>query len=268
MAEQETADAGGPSDGTRFVLQRLYTLLGRAEGRVRDAGASERHHDKARAIAAERLKAHPEDGERKRWLAVEHERIGDVLLRANRPGEAAKQYASAAALFTAVAASDPKNVDAQADLSRILYSQGLAAVRTGDPVAAAANFQGSLGIRKDRVNLDTETYARRDLMMSLARVGSHSEAVELAESVRAKLPKDPGALVDVANCYAVCSAVVPAAGADKEARERYVAKALEALGQALDAGYGDKVNLETEPDLDAIRDRAEFKALLDRVPEP
>jgi hypothetical protein len=49
---------------------------------------------------------------------------------------------------------------------------------------------------------------------------------------------------------------------------RYVARALAALQQALDAGYGGKVNLETEPDLDALRGRAEFRALVRRLPEP
>ena len=90
----------------------------------------------------------------------------------------------------------------------------------------------------------------------------------MAESVRTKLPKDPAALVDIAGCYAVCSADLSAAGAENDAHDRYVIKALESLKQAIDAGYGDKVNLETEPDLDGIRNQAEFKTLLNRAPEP
>jgi hypothetical protein len=125
-----------------------------------------------------------------------------------------------------------------------------------------------LAILSNRINLKFETYAQRDLMMSLAQVGRHREAAELAETVRTKLPKDPGALVDIACCYAVCSAVVPAAKPEKQTQERYVTKAFDALKQALDAGFGDKVNLETEPDLDAIRSQAEFKATVNRLPEP
>ena len=63
------------------------------------------------------------------------------------------------------------------------------------------------------------------MMMSLAQVGSHREAAELAEMVRTKLPKDPGALVDIACCYAVCSAAVPAGGVAKDVHEAYVTKA-------------------------------------------
>jgi hypothetical protein len=47
-----------------------------------------------------------------------------------------------------------------------------------------------------------------------------------------------------------------------------VAKVLAVLPEAFDAGYGDKVNLETEPDLDAIRSQVEFKTLVSRLPGP
>jgi tetratricopeptide (TPR) repeat protein len=266
MADQEKE--GPASDETRATLQRLYLLVGGAEGRLRDAKAREEYYAQALTIAQELLQAQPTDNGRKRGVAGTHERIGDSLLRTNQAAAAAKEYTAAARLYKEVADSDPKNVDAQADLARLLYSQGLAAERTGDKVAAASYFRGSLTIRSQRDHLKSETYAQRDLMMSLARVGSHREAAALAETVQAKLPKDPGALLDVACCYAVCSTAVPADGAEKEIHARYVAKALAALGQALDAGYGEKVNLETEPDLDAVRSRAEFQALVSRLPEP
>jgi hypothetical protein len=89
----------------------------------------------------ERFKALPTENERKHWLAFAHERIGDTFLRSSRAAEAAKEFVSAAQLYKEVADSDPKNVDAQADLSRTLYSQGLAAERTGDKAGAAKHFR-------------------------------------------------------------------------------------------------------------------------------
>jgi tetratricopeptide (TPR) repeat protein len=268
LADQETAATGRASDETRATLERVYLLVGGAEGRLRDAKAREQYYARALAIAQELLGAQPADIGRKKGAALVHERIGDALVRSDQAPAAANAFAAAAQLYKEIADSDPKNVDAQADLARIRYSQGLAAERTGDKVAAATYFKESLAIRSKRINLESETYAQRDLMMSLARVGSHPEAVAMAEKVRARLAKDPAALVDVACCYAVCSTAVPADGAEKETRARYVAQALAALQQALDAGYGEKVNLETEPDLDALRGRAEFQALLQRLPEP
>ncbi len=266
LAKQETADSGAPTDTSRIAILQMYSLLGMAEKRVRDTAASERAYAKARAMAQERLDAQPTDRARKRDLANIIERIGDVLLRANKSSDAAKEFAAAATYFQALATTDPKNVDAQADLARISYSQGLAAGR--DNPAAAKFFQASLDIRKGRPNLETETIGQRDLMMSLAQTGRHRDAIEMAEAVRRKLSKDPSALVDIAACYAVCSARLPAIGADKDTRDRYSAKSFETLRQAIDADYGDKVNLETEPDFDGIRNEPAFKKLLDRIPEP
>jgi serine/threonine protein kinase len=267
LADRERAETGAPSDETKLALQEAALLLGGAEGRVRNADARATFYARALALADERSKARPEDRGRRRALAMAHERIGDALLRSNKAG-AATAFAAAAKLYRELAAPDPRNVGAQADLSRVLYSQGLAAERAGDNGPAAEYFRASLEIREARPNVGEDTVGQRDLMMSLARVGRADEAAALAEKVRAKLPKDGGALVDVACCYAVCSARGPGAGDEKGTRERYAAKALEALTQALDAGYGDKVNLETEPDLDGVRNRPAFKALVDRVPEP
>ncbi|MBX9627065.1 MAG: hypothetical protein K2X82_24905, partial [Gemmataceae bacterium] len=238
--------------------------VGAADGRVRDAAGWEGHQAKALDLAAALATEKPDDRGRRQKLAQAHEWLADVRLRTGRPAEAAKGYAAAAAVYRELAAADPTNPDALRDLGRVTYSQGLAALRAGDRAAAGKFFAESLAPRRNRPGLAADLTAQRDLMMSLARTGGHGEAVEMAEAVRAKLPKDPGALVDIACCYAVSSAAVPA-GAD---RDRYAAKALEALGQAIDAGYGDKVNLETEPDLDGVRVRPEFKALVDRVPEP
>jgi serine/threonine protein kinase len=268
LADQETKDVGQPSDLTRLTLQRLFTLVGGVEGRLRNANLREQYYAKALTIAEERFKAQPGDNERKHWLAFAHERIGDMLLRTNKAADAAKEFATAAQFYKEIADSDPKNVDAQADLARTQYSQALAAERTGDKAAAGKYFQASLDIRRHRVNLDSETYAQKDLMLTLAHAGKSQEAVDLASAVQTKLPKDPGTLVDVANCYAVASAALSNATADRETHDRYVTKALESLKLALDAGYGDKVNLETEPDLDALRNQPQFNALLDGMPEP
>lgn len=268
LAKQETAAKGKPTDEARLTLLRMYILVGGVEGRLRDARSREQYYGKALAIAQDMLKTQPEDKGRKWLVATAHERIGDSLLRSNNPAAAAKEFASAAELFRVIAEKDSKNVSDQENLARIRYSQGLAALRDGDKDGAAKYFQASLDIRKNWADLKTELDAQRNLMMSLAQIGRHQEAVDVAENtVRVKLSKDPAALVDIANCYAVCSVVVPAAK-DRETHDRYVARALETLKQAIDAGYGDKVNLETEPDLDGIRDQAEFKALLNRLPEP
>jgi hypothetical protein len=103
-------------------------------------------------------------------------------------------------------------------------------------------------------------------MVTLARCGEHRRAADLATRVGQQQPDEVSSLVDLACCYAVCSgAVAPEEGG---LRERYTGQALEALRRAVARGYRDLVNLETEPDLDAVRDQPAFKDLLAGLPRP
>ena len=124
------------------------------------------------------------------------------------------------------------------------------------------SLKSSLQIREARVKVNADIYAQKDLMVTLAHNGRHREAVELAETVLKQVPNEPGSLIDVTSCFAVCSSLGPSANVDKATHDLYVTRAIECLKRAIDAGYGDIVNLETESDLDAIRDDPTFKKLL------
>ena len=124
MAARETAETGRPTDETRDALRRMYLLVGGVEGRLRDAKSREQYYGQALTIANEMLGARPEDDGRKRSLASAHERIGDSHLRTNSPADAAEEFTTASALYQAIAAADPKNVDAQADLRGSCTARG------------------------------------------------------------------------------------------------------------------------------------------------
>ncbi len=61
-----------------------------------------------------------------------------------------------------------------------------------------------------------------------------------------------------------CPAVIIASSlANKpELKERYAARAVAPLKQAVEKGYNDAAHIKKAPDLDALRDRTDFKALL------
>ncbi|HEY2785008.1 MAG TPA: serine/threonine-protein kinase [Fimbriiglobus sp.] len=264
LEKNETETQGKPSDSVRNTLLKLNSLIGGTEFRLRHPKNAEDHFVKARALAEDLLKEKSKDTIRKHELASVRERFGDMLLRSNKPVPAAKEYTAAAALFKELADSDTMNVDTQADLARIRYSQGLAAEKTQDKPGATKYFQESLAIRENRPKLETETYAQKDLMVTLAHAGQHGKAVEWAGKVNDynKKKNDAATFVDIANCYAICSTVVAATNEEKKA---YVKNAIDALQLAVDAGYGDIVNLETEPDLDGIRDQDQFKLILTKL---
>jgi Fe-S oxidoreductase len=158
--------------------------------------------------------------------------------------------------------NDPKNIGAASDYSRILYSLALAENRVGDKASSIGHFRTSLEIREARVKDKQELAAYTDLMVALAQNQRVEEAAQMADMVLKKLESGPSVLVDTACCFAICSGVVPDDRPGKEAAEKYALRAIEHLRKAIAAGYREVVNLETEPELDALRSREDFKSLL------
>jgi tetratricopeptide (TPR) repeat protein len=110
----------------------------------------------------------------------------------------------------------------------------------------------------------------------LVRRGKLGEAAETAGKL-AELPGERGAHhYSAACCFALCAAGACAGKAEddlsdeeKEQRDGFVGKALAQLRQAASAGHfkaAERVaQLRLEPDLVAVRERAEFKALLKQL---
>jgi tetratricopeptide (TPR) repeat protein len=80
--------------------------------------------------------------------------------------------------------------------------------------------------------------------------------------------RDADSLYNIACCLAIASAIQ--AKATKADALRLAAddadKAMEWLKKAITAGYKDRANLAKDADLDALRDRADFKTLLSAIP--
>jgi serine/threonine protein kinase len=105
----------------------------------------------------------------------------------------------------------------------------------------------------------------------LARIGDHGHATAEAETLGADARATPGHLCEVACAYALSveavrrDAMLPSAERTNLA-ERYGARAVALLARANAAGFfEDPTNLEllkNDPDLDALRPRADFEKLL------
>ena len=71
-------------------------------------------------------------------------------------------------------------------------------------------------------------------------------------------PKDPVELYNVACDLALCEPVVKQSAEQQEA----AAEAVRTLSQAVTAGWSDPLHTSRDPDLDSLRDRDDFRALL------
>ena len=74
----------------------------------------------------------------------------------------------------------------------------------------------------------------------------------------------PELWVELACCYAQCARSLPPEKA--EAARACQIKAVDAVRSAIRGGFRDKIALEIEPDLDPIRPRDDFQAVLREMP--
>ena len=102
--------------------------------------------------------------------------------------------------------------------------------------------------------------AQAALMRAFACQGRCAEAVRIAEGLRQKAPQNVEYLVQIAGCYGRCAAT--AQGPDRQA---FTAKALAALREAVRRDYRDAVAVRTDPDLEALRQNAEFRDLVAKL---
>ena len=84
----------------------------------------------------------------------------------------------------------------------------------------------------------------------LCNVGEHKKGLELAERALGPDEKEPVVLYNVACFYAM---------------EGNAEKSLDLLERAVENGWGDRAWLDTDSDLDSLRDNVRFKAILEGV---
>jgi serine/threonine protein kinase/tetratricopeptide (TPR) repeat protein len=99
--------------------------------------------------------------------------------------------------------------------------------------------------------------------LCLAKAGEPARATQAAEEVIAAANLPAGVLYDAGCVFALAAAAV---NADATLREKYAARAVGILGRAQAAGFfrqpGKVAHMKKDTDLDALRQRADFKKLL------
>ena len=88
------------------------------------------------------------------------------------------------------------------------------------------------------------------------QAGQTAEAVAEVEELTKESKWNAGQWYNFACVYAVASGQI----ADK--RTEYADRAMEMLRQAVKAGFKDAANMQQDKDLDALREREDFKTLL------
>jgi tetratricopeptide (TPR) repeat protein len=184
--------------------------------------------------------------------------LGDALLRLNRDTSAAlTQYQRAGQICEELLSQDPQDTESKVLLAAACYQQGLAALRQNDVPRSEDQFERSLELRNEISKAaPQDVLFQADLMMSLARLGLHQDALQIAATMRQRLD-EPVASYLAGRCFSVCAGTVREAGregpppetGEPSLRHDLESKAVDAIRQALQHGWKDLRWMETDPDL-------------------
>jgi eukaryotic-like serine/threonine-protein kinase len=187
-------------------------------------------------------------------LALFRSDLADALLMMEENEDAVDLYERSIGSIEIVREKNPDFVPAKKFHAGALYGLTAAESRLGK-ASAGAHIARSIELRRELVaGAASNSEFRRELMLALARGGEADEALKLAEAQLAEFPEDGGVIYQVACVYALVSLTVDP--------EMNAETAVDTLRQAVEKGHEGLVLMSLDPDLESLRDRADFKALL------
>jgi hypothetical protein len=120
---------------------------------------------------------------------------------------------------------------------------------------------------------DTPPQVARSLLLLTSTVasaqGNHAAAADAAEQLSELASGDAEALFDTARCFALCAEALVREAADASVEveqplgREYQRRALDALQRATERGLRDWQRMETDPDLESLRQLPEYRALIE-----
>ena len=245
---------------------------------------AEAEYRKALAIK-ERLAAEfPAVPAYRQGLATSRNNLGLLLADLGKRAEAEAEYRKALANQARLTADFPAEPAYRQELARSHNNLGIVLANLETRAATEAEFRKALAIReKLAADFPAVPEYRQDLATShnnlgalLADLGKRTEAEEqyrqalaIYEKLAADFPAIPDFQLEIARNH-FNFACLWAIASTKEAgkKQEYADRAMEMLHKAVQAGWKDVAPMAKDTDLDPLRERADFKQLLDSMPKP
>ena len=251
-------------------LAGAYNAMARTTLRQGKLDDSVTYAQKARDLLSQILETRPQDSDLRGNTALFSNQLANVCLMGGKTQRAIEAYSSALPLLENLLQRDPQNALWRRSVIETSYGLGAAYDRLGQP-EAAEHFTKALELRRQLVEEDVNNVDERTgLVLALGRCGEFRQAAEIADTLLAENAQNAHVLYNLATGYAVCAAAVARVEDDStetaDLLKKYTAAAVNALRAAVEQGYEVAIDLRLDPDLDGIRDRDEFRKLLDSNP--
>jgi tetratricopeptide (TPR) repeat protein len=235
--------------------------------------------EKAASARRELLRLKPNNQAYRLDLSRILETLGDEHLFLGQADEAKKSYDESLALVRDLSASDDLLAINRA-LSQMLYKSATVALKLGNRSESRKLYDECLAIREQHARArPMDLGVAIDWMLVLARCGKTELARTKAENLL-KFVAAKGGGYRYAASYRLQSAFALAMAADNldrdhpvelwpperlSERKKLIDRSFEALEMAIASGFDDRYQLETDPDIDALRGDPRFVAILDKL---
>ena len=253
-------------DNPRLKQDLSYSLMALAETNFR-LGDRPLADDFYRQVLEQReamAKLKPNDLPSLKELGDVYYMIGEFKLRCGDLAAARRNLENSRDRRKDLVEREPRNVVFGRDLGLILYRLGNLADLEKNADLARRQYAESLKIREDLAKISEANDRRQtELMLALAHAGQTVRALELADRFSAGPNVDREQRIFLAACYAQVARATPTEKAEQI--QTALVKAVGAVRTAVGEGFRDRVYLETEPDLEPIRDRDDFKQVLGEI---
>ena len=158
---------------------------------------------------------------------------------------------------------EPRNVVFGRDLGLVLYRLGNLADLEKNADLARRHYAESLKIEDLARISEASDFVVRPGSCSTAARGPDGQSAELADRFSAGPNVDREQRIFLAACYAQVARATPPDKAEQI--QTALVKAVGAVRTAVGEGFRDRVYLETEPDLEPIRNRDDFKQIIGEI---
>jgi tetratricopeptide (TPR) repeat protein len=232
--------------------------------------------------------------------AIANNNLGLAYREMKRPGDAAACHRRAVEVFEGLYAKLPSDVANRAGLANAVHGLAVALDDGADYTGAEGAYRAAYELRaklpESPTTRDGRYRGHRARARALEKLGRYAEAARdwAAAAELAPPAWKPGCLIgrgqclaragdpaaaaaateaglkattsptathlyDAACTFALCSGAAGVGPADHEA---YAGRAADLLGRAVRAGYRDAEHVESDADLDPIRGRADYRAVI------
>jgi serine/threonine-protein kinase len=242
----------------------------------RQAGRKEKsleHYQRAQDLMEALVRLNPALTEFQNDLAKCYFDKAGALGPLGQSADAVDSYQKALDLRQALVRGHPDHLDYRSDLGLTLVNLGATLWNLGrNEEGLAAACQAADEHRVVFTRAPRVAHYRRYFSQSLAGLadmerkrGKLDDAAAVTLERQKLWPENPAELYAVAREFALLSSAAAqkkaAESAGPEAKQRYADLAIEALGQAIAAGFDDSERLRTDPALDVLRTRDDFDHL-------